>query len=52
MKEEEIKKLNIYEKMAMITEEMGVVEKGLKVSINQSQSYKAVLYKSSLLKIS
>lgn len=38
----DITKMNIYEKMAMITEEMGIVEKSLKVNINQSQSYKAV----------
>lgn len=42
MKEEDIKNLNIYEKLAMITEEIGVVEKGLKVEINKTKSYKAV----------
>lgn len=42
MKEEEIKKLNIYEKLSMITEEIGVVEKGLKVQVNKTSSYKAV----------
>ena len=42
MKEEEIKKLNIYEKMGLITEEMAVVEKGLKVQVSQTNSYKAV----------
>ena len=30
MKEEDIKSLNIYEKMSFITEEMGVVEKNEK----------------------
>lgn len=39
---EEIKKLNIYEKMSLITDEIGVIEKGLKVQINKSSSYKAV----------
>lgn len=42
MKEEEIKKLNIYEKLSMITEEIGVIEKGLTVQINKVKSYKAV----------
>ena len=42
MKEEEIKKLNIYERMSLITEEMAVVEKNLKVQVNQVNSYKAV----------
>ena len=42
MKEEESKKLNIYEKMGLITEEMAVVEKGLKVQVSQTNSYKAV----------
>ena len=42
MKEEEIKKLNIYEKMSLITDEVGVVEKKLNVEINKSKSYKAV----------
>ena len=42
MKEEDIKKLNIYEKMMLITEEIGVVEKGLIVPINKTNSYKAV----------
>lgn len=39
---EEIKRLNIYEKMSLITEEMGVVEKGLKVNVSKTSSYKAV----------
>lgn len=42
MKEEEIKKMNIYEKMSLITEEIGVIEKGLVVPINKTNSYKAV----------
>lgn len=42
MKEEDIKKLNIYEKMSLITEEMGVVEKNLKVQVSQTNSYQAV----------
>ena len=39
---EEIKKLNIYEKMAMITAELGVVEKNLEVPTGGKKSYKAV----------
>ena len=42
MEKEDIKKLNIYEKLSMITEEIGVVEKGLKVQVNKTSSYKAV----------
>lgn len=42
MKEEEIKTMNIYEKMSLITEEIGVIEKGLTVEINKTRSYKAV----------
>lgn len=42
MEEEEIKKMNIYEKMSLITEEIGVIEKGLVVPINKTNSYKAV----------
>lgn len=42
MKEEDIKKMNIYEKMSLITEEIGVIEKGLVVSISKTNSYKAV----------
>lgn len=42
MKEEDIRKLNIYEKMSLITEEMGVVEKNLKVQVSQTNSYQAV----------
>lgn len=40
--EEEIKKMNIYEKMSLITEEIRVIEKGLVVPINKTNSYKAV----------
>jgi hypothetical protein len=39
---EEVKKMNIFEKMACITAEIGVVEKNLKVQVNQNSSYKAV----------
>lgn len=42
MELEEIKKLNIYEKLSMITEEIGVVEKGLNVQVSKTASYKAV----------
>lgn len=42
MEMEEIKKLNIYEKMMLITKEIGVVEKNLKVQVTQVNSYKAV----------
>lgn len=38
----DIKTLNIYEKMALITAEIGVVEKNLKVQVNKNSSYKAV----------
>lgn len=41
MKEEDIKKLNIYEKLSLIENEIGVVEKGLSVSMGKG-SYKAV----------
>ena len=41
MKEEEIKKLNIYERLSLIENEIGVVEKGLNVSMGKG-SYKAV----------
>jgi hypothetical protein len=37
-----IEEMNIYEKLAKITEELGVVEKGLKVQVNKIASYKAV----------
>lgn len=39
---EEIKKLNIYEKLSLITDEIGIVEKNLNVNINPKNSYKAV----------
>ena len=42
MKEEDIKKLNIYEKLSLIENEVGVVEKGLSVSMGGKGSYKAV----------
>ena len=38
----DIKSLNIYEKLSLITEEIGVVEKNLRVQVNQSASYNAV----------
>lgn len=38
----EIKDLNIYEKMSLITTEMAVIEKNLKVAVNAKNSYKAV----------
>lgn len=39
---ENIKSLNIYEKMMLITREMGVIEKNLRVQVTQTNSYKAV----------
>lgn len=42
MIEEQIKKLNIYEKLSLITDEIGVVEKNLNVQVNKNASYKAV----------
>ena len=39
---EEIKALNIYERMSLITAEIGVVEKNLNVQVNSKSSYKAV----------
>lgn len=42
MEEKNIKEMNIYEKMSLITEEMGIVEKNLKVQVTQTNSYKAV----------
>lgn len=39
---EEIKKLNIYEKLSLITDEIGVIEKNLNVQVNKNASYKAV----------
>lgn len=37
-----LKDLNIYEKMALITDEIGVVQKNLKVQVNSKASYQAV----------
>lgn len=42
MKEEEIKKLNIYEKMDLITNEIATVSKNLKVQVSKTNSYNAV----------
>lgn len=42
MTEQEIKSLNIYERLSLITAEIGVVEKNLKVQVNKNSSYKAV----------
>ena len=42
MKEEEIKKLNIYEKMSCITTAIKPVEKKLDIAITKNKSYKAV----------
>lgn len=42
MKQEDIKKLNIYEKMSAITNELGVVAKNLNVDMGKGKSYKAV----------
>ena len=39
---EKIKSMNIYEKLSLITDEIGVVEKGLNVQVTKSSSYKAV----------
>ena len=39
---ERIKKMNIYEKMMLITDEVGVVEKNLKVQVTKTNSYQAV----------
>lgn len=38
----DVKDLNIYEKMSLITTEMAVIEKNLKVAVNVKNSYKAV----------
>lgn len=38
----EIKDLNIYEKLSLITTEMAVIEKNLKVEMTKTKSYKAV----------
>lgn len=42
MELEDIKKLNIFEKLSLITEEIGTVAKGLEVQVNKKASYKAV----------
>lgn len=42
MKQEDIKKLNIYEKMSAITNELGVIAKNLNVDMGKGKSYKAV----------
>ena len=39
---EDIKKLNLYEKLLLITNEVGVIEKNLSVQVNKNNSYKAV----------
>ena len=38
----DVKEMNIYEKMSAITAEIGVVEKNLNVKVNSNSSYKAV----------
>lgn len=42
MEEKDIKTLNIYEKLLLITDEIGVIEKNLNVQVNKTASYKAV----------
>lgn len=42
MKDNEIKQLNIFEKMSAITNELGVVAKNLNVDMGKGKSYKAV----------
>jgi len=42
MKEEEIKKISIYEKINLITSELGVIVKNLNVDITKTRSFKAV----------
>lgn len=39
---EDIKSLNIFERMMLITKEIGVIEKNLNVQMTQNKSYKAV----------
>lgn len=39
---DKIKSMNIFEKLSLITDEIGVVEKGLNVQVTKSSSYKAV----------
>ena len=38
-KELNIKELNIYEKLSLITDEIGVIEKNLNVQVNKNASY-------------
>ena len=38
----DVKTLNIYEKLSLITTELGVIEKNLKVEMTKTKSYKAV----------
>jgi hypothetical protein len=40
--DKEIRELNIFERLSLITAEIGVVEKNLKVQVNKTSSYKAV----------
>lgn len=42
MTDEKIKELNIYEKLSLITDEIGIIEKNLNVQVNKNASYKAV----------
>ena len=42
MKIEDIKQLNIYEKISLIADEIGVIEKNLKIDVTKTRSYKAV----------
>ena len=42
MEEKDIKALNIYERLLLITDEIGIIEKNLNVQINKTASYKAV----------
>lgn len=39
---EKIKSMNIFEKLSLITDEIGVIEKNLNVQVTKSSSYKAV----------
>lgn len=42
MEEKQIKELNLFEKLTLITQEIGVIEKNLNVQVNKNASYKAV----------
>ena len=42
LKTDDIKKLNLYEKLLLITNEVGVIEKSLNVQVSSNSSYKAV----------